>query len=284
MNSEETYRVTRAGRRTIAGASFGPVTGEPVLFIAGAATSKLMVFGHDLLESLGVRLLTMDRPGLGDATPDDDRTLASTAEDYRAYLAAVLGEDHRPVPIVANSQGAVFGLMLAAGPGARSLTLVSPADEVSHPAIHAMLPSEAASLADLALSAPEQAAEVLAGMSAPAMEEMVLAASHPSDAAFYAAAPFARLYRRALDEGFAQRGVGYVRDSLIAMRPWDVDLTSITCPVHLLFGEHDRAHSPDLGKTLAGRIPGATRTVVEDAGGAILWTHARLVLDTALSI
>ncbi|HET6673628.1 MAG TPA: alpha/beta hydrolase [Agromyces sp.] len=252
--------------------------------MAGAATSKRMAFGTDLLESLDVRLLTMDRPGLGDSTPDDDRTLASTAEDYRTFLASVLVREDRSIPVIANSQGAVFGLMLAATGEIRSLTLVSPADELAHPAIHAMLPADATALADLALDAPERAAEVLGGFSAQKMEQMVRTGAHPSDAAVYEATPFRERYRRALDEGFANHGAGYVRDTLIAMRPWNVDLTAITCPVRILFGAHDRTHSPDHGATLAQRIPNATRTVIDDAGGAALWTHARLVLDTALDL
>lgn len=281
--SGDSHRIQRPDGRMLAGASFGPATGRPVLFIAGAATSRRMTFGSDLLDDLNVRLLTMDRPGIGDSTPDDGRTLASTAEDYRAFVAGVLGDENTVIPVVANSQGAVFGLKLASAGGARSLTLVSPADELSHPAIHAMLPAEATSLADLALGAPERAAEVLAGFSAQAMQEMVAMGSHPADVAFYAAPPFSALYRRALDEGFAHGGVGYVRDTMIAMRPWEIDLAEIHCSVRILFGALDRGHSPDLGETLAGRIPNATRTVIDDAGGAALWTHARIVLDSILS-
>ena len=266
--------------RKIAGAGFGPETGRPVLFIAGAATSKLMTFGADLLSEMNVRLLTMDRPGMGASTPDPERTLASTAEDYSAFLASVLGRRVEKVPVIANSQGAVFGLALAVTDRIESLVLVSPADELAHPPIREMLPPEATVLPDLVVSRPDEAEEILSGFTAQGMEEMVLAGSAPSDVAFYSSEFFLSLYRASLAEGFANDGVGYVRDTMIAMGAWGLELSVISCPVRVIFGAHDRSHSPDQGVTLAKRIPGAIRTVYPDGGGAVLWTHAREILST----
>ncbi|GAA1788200.1 hypothetical protein GCM10009768_16550 [Leucobacter iarius] len=268
--------------RVLAGASFGPADGEPVLFIAGAATGRSMAFGEDLLEALGVRLLTMDRPGMGASDADTGRTLASTVDDYREFVSAALGNADARVPVVANSQGGVFGLGAAAAGWATRLVLVSPADELAHPAIRAMLPAEATGLADLAQQDPAAAAEVLAGFDAEAMEQMVLSGSGPEDRAFYAAPAFLERYRSALAEGFANEGAGYIRDTLIAMRAWNLPFDRIRVPVSVLFGAKDLTHSPDHGEVLASRIPGARRIVFADAGGAFLWTHARAALEAVL--
>lgn len=134
-------------------------------------------------------------------------------------------------------------------------------------------------LSNLAQTKPEEATAILAGFSARAMEEMVMSGSAPEDAAFYGREPFLSLYRRSLEEGFNNGGAGYVRDTLIATRTWDLDLDAITCPVQVLFGADDLTRSPDHGETLAGRIPGATRKAFPDAGGALLWTHAREILE-----
>ncbi len=88
------------------------------------------------------------------------------------------------------------------------------------------------------------------------------------------------MYRRALAEGFAHNGAGYVRDTLIAMSPWNLPLEDVRCRVDILVGEQDTAHSPDLGSTLTSRIPGAHRRIVGDAGGALLWTRAQQVLES----
>ncbi|MHA3682736.1 alpha/beta fold hydrolase [Leucobacter sp. HY1908] len=281
MFEARTHLVYTRDGRTLTGSSIGPTDGHPVLFISGAATGKSMTFGDEYLSQTGLLLVTMDRPGIGGSTPDTTRTLASTADDYRNFMREVTGSD-APFHVVANSQGSVFALQLAASKVLESLTSVSPADELAHPAIHAQLPAEATALADLARHDPDQAATILAGLDMQAMESMVLAGSHPSDAAFYRSEPFATRYRDALAEGFACDGAGYARDTLIAMRPWGIELDTIACPVTMLFGALDLSHSPDHGATLASRITGATRTVLQDAGGALLWTHSRLVLDTVL--
>lgn len=282
MSISHEHRIATADGRVLAGASHGPKDGVPVLFIAGAATGQQMTFGEDLLDRLGVRLLTMDRPGIGASSIDSERTLASTAADYRAFVTGAIGEVPGGIPTVANSQGSVFGLELAATGGTTRLVLASPADELAHPSIHAMLPPEATQLADLAASDPDGAAKILGGFSAEAMEEMVMGGSHPADAEFYRSEPFHTRYRAALAEGFGNGGAGYVADTLIAMRPWNIDLAAIDCPVQILFGAQDLTHSPDHGETLASRIPGASREVLEDAGGALLWTHAERVLGAAL--
>lgn len=279
MQYERELQTVTTDGRVLSGLSFGPADGQPILFVAGAATGKSMVFGDDLLQAMNLRIITMDRPGLGDSTPDPARTLESTAADYRTFVAAAVGAEAAAIPVVANSQGAVFALKLASMGGAASLTLVSPADELAHPAIHDMLPPEATMLADLAQSAPTEAAAILGGFSAQAMEAMVIAGSNAADASFYQAEPFLSLYRRSLAEGFMNDGSGYVTDTLIAMRAWQLDFDAISCPVQVLFGTGDLSHSPDHGETLTARIPGASRTVFTDAGGALLWTHAKEVLE-----
>lgn len=277
------HHVTTRDGRVLAGTSVGPSAARPVLFVAGAATGGSMSFGIELLDELGARLVTMDRAGMGASTVDPGRTLAGTADDYRTFVDGVLGSDAGAVPVVANSQGAVFGLRIALDGTARRLVLVSPADELAHPAVHDMLPPAATALADLAAENPEAASAVLHRFTPEAMEEMVLAGSDDDDAAFYTSAAFRPRYREALAEGFANGGAGYVTDTLIAMRPWGMDLARIACPVKVLFGARDGSHSPDLGACLTSRIPTATRTVFDDAGGALLWTHARTVLEAALA-
>jgi pimeloyl-ACP methyl ester carboxylesterase len=250
-----------------------------VLFVAGAGTGSAMHFGEGLLAGAGVRLLTMDRPGMGGSTPAPGRSAASTARDYTAFAAAVGGE--APVPVVANSQGALFGLALAAAGAAAPLVLVSPADEVAHPAVAAALPEHARSLAELARLRPDAARETFRGITASAMEAMVRDGALPVDRAVYDRPDFLTRYRAALEEGFARDGAGYVEDTLLAMRPWEVDLAAVEVPVTVLVGSLDTAHSPDLARTLTARIPGARRRVVAGAGGALLWSRPDLVLDAA---
>lgn len=276
----ERHAVTLPDGRVLTGRTRGPVDGSPVLLVAGAGTGSAMVFGEDLLEPRGVRLITVDRPGMGGSTQDPARTPASTAGDYVAFAAAV-GHD-APFPVVANSQGALFGLALAVAGAASRLVLVSPADEVAHPAVAPLLPPHARELADLALADPEAARAVLGRLGPAAMEAMVLDGATPADRAVYERPAFRARWRAALAEGFAGEGAAYVQDTLLAMRPWQVDLSAVAVPTTVLVGEHDRAHSPDRARTLTARVPGAVRRVVPGAGGSLLWDRPDLVLDAAL--
>src|SRR5690606_14534898 len=113
---------------------------------------------------------------------------------------------------------------------------------------------------------------------------MVVDGADERSRAVYEEPEFRARYRQALAEGFAGDGAAYVRDTLLAMRPWNLDLASIEVPVSVLFGASDVVHSPDLGAILTGRIPGATRRIIADAGGALLWTHSADVLRDALKI
>jgi pimeloyl-ACP methyl ester carboxylesterase len=177
--------------------------------VPGAASGSLMRFGEELLDGRDLRLLSVDRPGLGSSDADEGKTLASVGDDLHR-LAATLGG---PVPVVANSQGAPFALAVTAVFGDKG---------------------------------------------------------------------FRALLRAVLDDGFRQGPDGYARDTALAMLPWGLDLDALNVPVTVLFGADDTSHSPDLGATLAARIPTAERIVVPGVGGSLLWARPELVLDAAL--
>ncbi|MFB7531336.1 alpha/beta fold hydrolase [Streptomyces sp. NPDC056178] len=268
------------GGRQLGWAEWGPVNGVPVLLSPGAATSRHLGFGHDVAAGLGVRLISLDRPGLGASSPLPGRTFGDFADDIRAF-AALRGLD-RPL-MVGNSQGAPFALACAAAGVVGALAVVAGADEVAAPWFADALPDDLRGLVDLAVSDPAAAEKVFAGFTAQAMWDMVMSGSPECDLAVYRQPAFAAAYRRALDEAFAQgAAAGYARDTVLAMGRWDIELSDIAVPVDLWYGEKDTSHSPDRGAGLAARIPGAVRHMVRDAGGAVLWTHAEQVLSTLL--
>ncbi|NUR87140.1 MAG: alpha/beta hydrolase, partial [Nonomuraea sp.] len=228
---------------------------------------------------LGVRLISLDRPGLGVSTPAPGRTFADFAADVRAFARRRgLGR----TAMVGNSQGAPFALACAAGGAVSALALVSAADEVADPRFAGALPEELRRLVDLSTHDPESAEKVFAGFTPQAMWDLVMGGSPPCDLAVYQREEFAARYREALREAFAQGPEGYARDTVLAMGPWGIDLSSITVPVDVWYGEEDRTHSPDQGTGLTARIPGAVRHVVPGAGGAVLWTDAEPILRTLL--
>lgn len=78
-----------APERQLAWSEWGPADGTPVLFSPGAATSGSLGFAAGALERLGMRLIGVDRPGLGRSDPAPGRTLLDTAADIRTLAAAL---------------------------------------------------------------------------------------------------------------------------------------------------------------------------------------------------
>lgn len=268
--------------RLLGWAEWGPRDGVPVLLCPGAATSRRLGFGAGVVDALGVRLISVDRPGLGASTPAPGRTFADFAADVRA-LCALRGLG-RPA-VVGNSQGAPFALACAEAGVACALSLVSAADEVAAPEFAAALPAELRALTERAVRDPAATEEFFAGFDAEAMWDLVMGGSPVCDLAVYRGPEFSTAYRRALAEGFTQgAGAGYARDTVLAMGRWPFTLDAITVPVDIWYGEQDTSHSPDKGALLATRLPQAHRRVVPGIGGAVLWTHAEAILTSLLEI
>jgi len=264
----------------MAWSEWGPTSGAPVLFSPGAATSGSLGFATSALERLGVRLIAVDRPGLGGSDASPDRTLLDGAADVRALAAALSLE--RPA-IVGFSQGAPLALACAAAGAVSAVAVVSGTDELAAPALRGTLPPELLRRVELADADPPAAEALFRGMTPAALLGMI-DASPEVDLAVYREPAFAAAFAAALDEGFVRGPDGCARDALLAMQRWPFDPAEIRAPVHLWYGRLDGSpfHSPDLGASLARRIPGAARTVIEGAGGAILWTHGAEILAALL--
>lgn len=265
--------------RLLGWAEWGPMEGAPVLLCPGAATSRWLGVGAGVAEALGVRLVSVDRPGLGISTPSPERTFADFAADMR-QLCVLRGLGY-PV-MVGNSQGAPFALACAAEGVASALAVVSGADEVARPEFASVLNADLRGLVERTDRDPAGAEELFAGFTADAMWDMVMAGSPESDLAVYQDPDFAAGYRRALDAGFAQGAAGYARDTVLAMGRWPFAPDDIAVPVDIWYGEQDTSHSPDNGALLAARVPGAHHHVVPGIGGALLWTHSETILACLL--
>lgn len=269
--------------RQVTWAQWGPADGSPVLFFSGAAMGRSLGFGADVLADLGVRLLAVERPGLGHADPDPGRTLSDWPRDI-AQLASALALPS--YAIVGFSQGAPFALACAAAGLPSAVAIVSGQDDLQYPSFAPLLDPDLTALLH-GISADPATVEATFGASANAdmLWSLIAGASSSVDLAVYNDADFEPLFRRAVEEGFHQGAAGYVRDLVLAMGQWPFDLGTISVPVDLWYGGYDSStvHSPDHGVTLARRIPTAQHYLLPDAGGSLLWTHAEPILAALLA-
>jgi pimeloyl-ACP methyl ester carboxylesterase len=273
---------TLADGRRLGWSAWGPEDGAPVVFCSGAAMGSSLGFGASVLEPLGVRLVAVDRPGIGRSDPAPGRTLASWAEDVGGLVDALGLAEPR---VVGFSQGAPFALACGAAGVARAVALVSGQDELAHPATAARLDAEVAALVQAVADEPDQVEAAFArSADADTMWQLVLTTSSALDRRRYTSSAFATAYRHALDEGFAQGGAGYARDFVLALDRWPFDVGQVTVPVDLWYGGLDAStvHSPDFGAELTHRLPVSRRHLVADAGSALLWTHADRILKALL--
>lgn len=257
---------------------WGAESGSEVIFCPGAGIAGPLPFGKDVAASLGLRILSVDRPGLGWSDRDPKKNFASWVEDIRQLLAA-LGRD--AIPVIAFSQGAPFAFALAASGLASQVSIVAGQDELADPRILAFLPEPVAQFVQRAISEPDVLeAEVVASASAEWLWSMIDMMSAPADRAFYMHPDFATGYRAALEAGFRNGAAGYARDTILAMSRWPFRLEDISCEVDLWYGLEDASpvHSPDHGRTLSTRLRRATHHPVSGAGSSLLWTEAGGIL------
>lgn len=236
-----------------------------------------MGFGVDVLAGLGLKLIGIDRPGLGGSDPDPSKTLQSWVDDIREFL------EGRVCGVVGFSQGAPFALALAASGVVSAVAIVSGQDELAHPRTQPFLHPDVAAMVQRVAGDPAAFEKWFSGLATEdGLHDLILAMSSERDKLIYTNVSFERTFRNCLKEGFSQGPGGYVRDLVNTFQRWPFEIEKIATPVDLWYGAQDRspAHSPDFGATTFDRLgcTRKTRTVDPDEGGSILWTRSRDIL------
>lgn len=263
----------RDGRR-LAWFEWGAIDGIPVLFCTGAGMSGWLGFGASALPDLGLKLIAIDRPGLGLSDPHPNKTLSSWVDDIRELIQT---HDLHPVLTVGFSQGAPFAFALAEPGLVKAIAIVSGQDEFAHPLLKPLLhPDIAGMIAAIEQDVVgfEQHFSQMATWEG--LWRLTVEMSAARDRVLYESDPFSKAYQKALQQGFSQGAQGYVRDLVNTFSLWSVKIENITVPVDIWYGGLDTStgHSPDFGATLASRLPNASHTVDPEEGGSILWTRA----------
>jgi pimeloyl-ACP methyl ester carboxylesterase len=253
----------------------GAPGGSPLLYFHGTPGSRLDVaFGDDVARSLGVRVVSFDRPGYGGS--EVGAVSLSGVAGTAAAIADELGIDRFPVfgwsggGPYALAAAAVLGdrvtrVGIAAGPG--------PFQEVPG-ALDRLGDVDLAALAHLP-GAPARAAEgftvgsetMLALRDDEAtLTEGMAAMFGEGDADLFADPVLRHALFVMVSEGMRQGFLGVGWDNVAWVGPWDIDLAAVSCPVHLWYGERDQMTSPDDGRWLAAHVDGAELTVFPGEG------------------
>jgi pimeloyl-ACP methyl ester carboxylesterase len=265
--------------RTLAVEDTGDPAGRPILVHMGTPNSRLL-YGPPVADAVsrGLRLICYDRPGYGGSSPHPGRKVADCAADVRAICAA-LGIDRLAMwgisgggPHVLACAALLPDLVVAAASlaspapmGVEGLDWFDGMGELNVEDVQLNLTDPEAARA----KAEADRVEILKA-SAEDLAVELQSLLTPVDAAALTG-DLAEYLTQANQAGLAPGSEGWWEDG-VAMdsSDWGFDLRSISIPLLLMHGRHDRFVPPAHGEWLAGQIPGVEARLLDNDGHVTL--------------
>lgn len=265
--------VTLRDGRTVASAEWGDLGGRPVVLFHGSPGSRLLCPDDDATAALGVRLITVDRPGYGRSDPDPDHSLQTWADDY-AELHAVLRLP--PCPIVGWSGGGPYALACAVRTPAlvTSIGLAAsrgPLDDLpdgwsARDRSHAeLLRRDPAAALEAITNSCQWYADDPASMFADGWDG-------PDDAILSQTNVRQTMIEWAV-EGARQGSIGLVADQIAKFEPWGFSVADVSQGVGVWVGGADDPRVHNAANYFIATIPRATLVTYEDSGHLLPIAH-----------
>ena len=258
-------KITMPDGRTVGFADYGTPGQIPVLWCHGGPGCR---FEPEYVVAdaarAGLRLVGIDRPGYGQATPWPERTIGGWVPDALAVA------DHLGIEkfvTVGVSTGGAYALALASRSdrvlGAVACCAVTDMRWAPGKAMNVSCqpvwnaPGREAALAIVAVAFGED------GSKMPADGDGFAGA----DKALFADPEYLRYWSGMVPEMFVQGVAGYTDDRLADGQGWhDFDVAAITCPVVVLHGGSDMLIPVANARHTADIVPGATLRVFDELG------------------
>jgi len=265
---------TRDGR-TLSYLEVGDPLGPLVIHNHGGPSCRLeaRLFANAASKNR-LRLICVDRPGIGKSTSQQARSYAGWAADLTA-IADALG--YREFGVTGWSEGGPWALAAAACIDPLRLRHVSSIAGGSYGAFGDNWAADRLSRADalggslaLRFRPGFRLMYALLGMTAKHFRatfvEQVRKVVNDDDRQILLRPDVETIFREMSAECFAQGSDGLVADSELLYRRWAFDVRAIERRVHLWQGTDDRLVPAGINKTVADRMPGAVWHPVQGAG------------------
>jgi pimeloyl-ACP methyl ester carboxylesterase len=273
---------------------YGDPTGVPVIFCHGWPSARTMArLADEPARSLGVRIISPDRPGISGSSMQLNRKLS----DWPQLLERVVSHfDIGEFRMLAISGGApyAYATALAMPKRVRAIAIVGgvvPFAELKD--FEGLLPLYRWMLAfyrnrpQLLRRLFQLARPFLSFRAPPRLRPLFLkmlllrpcdAASLRDDAAFEAIFESQRRAWRGSAEGV-------MADAQIYAQPWGFGIEDVRVPVRLWHGKEDRAFAVRLAQDVANRLPNCRARFIENEGHYSLpIRHMREILEDLVSV
>jgi pimeloyl-ACP methyl ester carboxylesterase len=269
------HRVRTPDGRTLAVAEWGDPNGLPVIAMHGTPGGRITYWEDPTIDARhGLRRITYDRPGYGESTRFEGRSIADVVIDVKAITRA-LGIDR--FVVTGGSGGGPHCLATAALMPERVIRCLAQVSIAPYPAdgldwLAGMTQGNVDEFtAAMAGEEPmrviaERERETTLGRLAEGRSDFLGDTYEMSEAD---KAQMAKHMTRVADQffnGLAPGVDGWVDDMLAFMKPWGFDVESIRVPTAVKFGRTDNLVPPAHGDWLAAHIPNAIVDAHDEAG------------------
>ncbi len=233
-------------KRKLAYAEFGRPYGYPVIYFHGAPSSRLepLLIGDEVLGKLGLRVISPDRPGVGQSDFQDNRGFSDWPKDVVA-LADALGLEK--FALLGNSGGGPYVAVCAARIPERitNAVIVSGGWRMDWPEAKNNMPFPNRLFLILAARAPLLLRLLLKAMSSSSQgereKELAQLKKRVPQADYEAFAVPGRIeaFGQIMREAMRQGTKGAAWDTRLYVREFDFGLDEIRMPLKLFHGEKD---------------------------------------------
>lgn len=257
----------------IAWNEYGDPDGRPLIYSHGWPSSRLQArLLHHLALERGIRVIALDRPGIGRSTHQPGRTLKSWPSLIAAFADAQGIQNFTQLGV---SGGGPYVLACAAMLPHRVIASavlcgavpVTPQNRRGlHPAYRLLTP-----LRKLPKQLISPSLHLAAHLATTNLEKKpfswVLHALPEADRLLLLENPEVfEVLAESFREGVKQGGIGVMTDAEIYFQPWEIPLENITQPIRYWHGGRDRNISADMAQNFITRIPGAKLDVDASEG------------------
>ena len=266
--------VTLSDGRKLGYNEYGPADGKPLFYFHGTPSSRIewqMFGGEQLASQLHLRIISIDRPGMGLSDFQGGRCQLDWPTDIAA-LANELGIDH--FSVLAFSGGGPYAVVCALVIPERltSVGIVSGAGPFTETGITDGINPMSRQFFDLCRDKPARGRMMLRMMGAMAhfapsrLLAQTMAALPEPDQTVLKRPEVQQWYLQTMREAQRRGPRGAQHDTALMVSPWEFRPQEIKMAVHLWYGEADRDIPIAMGRSLAVAIPKSQAHFYPDEG------------------